>query len=102
MMDSDRTQLRIASLHDEAEEAIAQQSWQVVQRRAQAVIALDPANPDGINYIAAADRAFRGSAIQLDQAQRGQEGEACRSFRLAAVTVVPNMPFPISLPPNNQ
>ena len=56
-MASERTQRRIDSLLDEAEEAIAQLDWQVVQSRAQAVLALDPANPDATNYIAAADRA---------------------------------------------
>ena len=56
-MASERTQRRIDSLLDEAEEAIAQLDWQVVQSRAQAVIALDPDNPDARNYLAAADRA---------------------------------------------
>jgi len=60
-MASERTQRRIDSLLDEAEEAIVQLDWQVVQSRAQAVLALDPANPDGINYLAAAERALSGS-----------------------------------------
>ena len=50
-MPSERTQRRIDSLLDEAEEGIAQLDCQVVQSRAQAVIALEPAN-----YLAAADR----------------------------------------------
>ena len=45
-MASERTQRRIDSLLDEAEEAIAQLDWQVVQARAQAVLALDPDNPE--------------------------------------------------------
>jgi len=65
-MASERTQRRIDSLLDEAEEAISQLDWQVVQSRAQAVIALDPANPDAINYLAAADRALGGLAPQAD------------------------------------
>jgi hypothetical protein len=63
-MVSERTQRRIDSLLDEAEEAIAQLDWQVVQSRAQAVSALDPTNPDAINYLAAADRALSGSGTQ--------------------------------------
>ena len=63
-MASERTQRRIDSLLDEAEEAIAQLDWQVVQSRAQAVLALDPSNPDATNYLAAADRALIGSAPQ--------------------------------------
>jgi hypothetical protein len=61
-MVSERTQRRIDSLLDEAEEAIAQLDWQLVQSRAQAVLALDPDNPDAINYQAAADRALGGTA----------------------------------------
>ncbi|MCH8987314.1 MAG: protein kinase [Chloroflexi bacterium] len=60
-MTSERTQRRIDSLLDQAEEAIAQLDWPVVQSRAQAVIALDPANPDATNYLAAADRALNVS-----------------------------------------
>jgi class 3 adenylate cyclase/tetratricopeptide (TPR) repeat protein len=63
-MASDRTQRRIDSLLDEAEEAIAQLEWQVVRSRAQAVIALDPANPDAANYLAAADRTLGGPVPQ--------------------------------------
>ena len=33
------------------------------EKRAQAVIALDPANPDAINYLAAAERGMSGSTI---------------------------------------
>ena len=36
---------------DAVAEAIAQLDWQVVQSRAQAVLALDPDNPDAINYL---------------------------------------------------
>ena len=61
-MASERTQRRIDSLLDEAEEAIANLDWTVVQARAQAVLALDPANQDAINYLAASDRAFSVSA----------------------------------------
>ncbi len=65
-MASELTQRRIDSLLDDAEEAISQLDWQVVQSRAQAVIALDPANPDAINYLAAAGRALSGSISQLN------------------------------------
>ena len=49
-MASERTQRRIDILLDQAEEAIAQLDWLVVESRAQAVLALDPANADAINY----------------------------------------------------
>ena len=63
-MASERTQRRIDSLLDEAEDAIARLDWQLVEIRAQAVIALDPANPDAINYLAAAGRALSSSGSQ--------------------------------------
>ena len=63
-MANERTQRRIDSLPDDAEEAMSQLDWQVVQSRAQSVIALDPANPDAINYLAAAGRALSGSISQ--------------------------------------
>ena len=37
---------------------IALLDWQAVQSQAQAVIALDPDNPDASNYLAAAARAY--------------------------------------------
>ena len=63
IMASERTQRRIDSLLDEAEEAIARLDWQVVQIRSQAVLALDPNNPDAVNYLAAAER---GLGVTLD------------------------------------
>ncbi len=62
-MASELTQRRIDSLLDDAEEAISQLDWQVVQSRAQAIV-LDPANPDAINYLAATGRALSGSISQ--------------------------------------
>jgi len=65
IMASERTKRRIDSLLDEAEEAIANLDWPIVQIRAQAVIALDPANQDAINYLAASERALSASATNL-------------------------------------
>ncbi len=55
-MASERVQRRIDSLLDEAEMAIAELDWQVVQLRTRAVLALDSTNPDALNYLAVADR----------------------------------------------
>ena len=63
-MASERVQRQIDRLLDEAEEAIAQLDWRLVQSRAQAVLALDTANPDAINYLAAADRGLDGDAAR--------------------------------------
>ena len=63
-MASERTQRQIDRLLDEAEQAITDEEWPTVGSRARAVLALDPENPDAINYSAAADRALSGSASQ--------------------------------------
>jgi hypothetical protein len=63
-MFSDRARRQIERLLDQAEEAIAQLAWGVVQDRAQAVLALDPENPDATNYLAAAQRALKDTAAE--------------------------------------
>ena len=45
---SEFVQRRINGLLEEAGEAISQLDWQVVNQRAQAVLALEPANLDGL------------------------------------------------------
>ena len=60
-MASERIQRRIDSLLDEAEVAIKQLDWRVVHDRAEAVLAIDPENADGLTYLATADRASGGS-----------------------------------------
>ena len=47
-MTSDRLQRRLEGLLDEAEEAITQLDWAVVQARAQAVLEIDPEHGDGV------------------------------------------------------
>ena len=54
IMASDRVQRQIDSLLDEAEAAIKELDWRVVHDRAEAVLAIDPENPDGLTYLATA------------------------------------------------
>ena len=49
---------QIDRLLDEAGEAISQLVWGVVNKRAQAVLALDPENVDGVALLAASERAL--------------------------------------------
>ncbi len=60
-MASERTQRQIDRLLDQAEEAITIEDWHTVASRARAVLALAPENSDGLNYLAAADRALTTS-----------------------------------------
>ncbi len=62
IMASDRVQRQIDSLLDEAEAAIKELDWRVVHDRAEAVLAIDPENPDGLTYLATAERAMGGAA----------------------------------------
>ncbi len=62
IMASDRVQRQINSLLDEAEAAIKELDWRVVHDRAEAVLAIDPENPDGLTYLATAERAMGGAA----------------------------------------
>ena len=57
-MPSERILRQIDRLLDEADAAISQFDWEEVRRCAQAVLALDPANTDGVAVLAAADRAL--------------------------------------------
>ena len=60
-MASERTQRPVDRLLDQAEAAITSEDWHTVASRARAVLALDPENSDGLNYLAAADRALTTS-----------------------------------------
>ena len=51
-MTGNRLQRRLEHLLEEAEEAITQLDWAVVQARAQAVLAIDPENGDGLGFLA--------------------------------------------------
>jgi hypothetical protein len=69
-MVSERLKRQIDRLLDEAEEAAAQRNWEVVRDRAQYVLTFDPANPDGLAFFAAAERALKtpgaSPAVQPD------------------------------------
>ena len=56
-MASERAQRQIDRLLDEAEDAVSQLDWDIVRDRAQAVLAFDPENSDGLAFLAAAERA---------------------------------------------
>ena len=56
-MASERFQRRIERLLDEADEAISQFDWERVRQCAQAVLAIDPGNADGLTFLTTAERA---------------------------------------------
>ena len=58
---SERAQRQIDRLLDEAEDAVTQLDWGIVRDRAQAVLAFDPENSDGLAFLAAAERAQANS-----------------------------------------
>ena len=64
IMASERTQRQIDRLLGEAEQAITAEDWLTVGSRSRSVMALEPENPDAINYLAAADRALSASTTQ--------------------------------------
>jgi len=57
-MASERVQRQIDRLLDEAEEASSNQNWETVRARAQHVLTFEPENPDGLAFLAAAERAL--------------------------------------------
>ena len=60
-MASERAQRQIDRLLDEAEDAVSRLDWGIVRDRAQAVLAFDPENSDGLAFLAAAERAQANS-----------------------------------------
>jgi serine/threonine protein kinase len=60
-MTSERFQRRIERLLDEADEAISQFDWEKVRQCAQAALAIDPQNSDGLTFLATVERALGGS-----------------------------------------
>ncbi|MCI0787698.1 MAG: serine/threonine protein kinase, partial [Chloroflexi bacterium] len=80
-MASERFQRQIDRLLDEAEAALSQFDWDRVRQCAQAVLAIDPQNDDGLTFLATAERAMGGSV-----APAGQPASA-------APTVVPATPL---------
>ena len=77
-MVSDRFQRRIERLLDEADEAIAQFDWEKVRQCAQAVLALEPNNSDGMGLLAA----LAQEAFDLVAAV-GESGGVCRRCALS-------------------
>ena len=57
-MASDRFRRAIDSLLDEAEQAISRYDWEAVRQAAQAVLAIDPENADGLTFLATVERAL--------------------------------------------
>ena len=57
-MVSERFQQRIERLLDEADQAIARYDWEAVRQAAQAVLAIDPGNSDGLTFLATVERAL--------------------------------------------
>ncbi len=55
-MASERLNRQINRLLDEAEEAIARLDWETVRARAQAVLAIDPDNSEGMAFLTVAER----------------------------------------------
>ncbi len=55
-MPSERIQRQIDGLLDEAEQALRNLDWEVVQARAEAVLGIDPGNSDALTYLASARR----------------------------------------------
>ena len=55
-MPSERIQRRIEKLLDEADEAYAQQDWEVVETTASSALGLDPENEDALAILAAKAR----------------------------------------------
>ncbi len=55
-MPSERIQRQIDGLLDEAEQALRNLDWGVVQERAEAVLGIDPSNSDALTYLASARR----------------------------------------------
>jgi hypothetical protein len=55
-MPSERVQRQIDRLLDEAEAAVAQADWALVQARCQQALILDPENADALAFLTAAER----------------------------------------------
>lgn len=51
---SDRLQRQVDRLLDQAEEAIGRRDWESVRESAEAVLRVDPQNPDAAGYLAMA------------------------------------------------
>ena len=74
-MPSERLQRRIEALLDEADTAMASGDWAAVQARARSVLAADPDNADGHEYLAMAERGLAAAVhAQEDTDSPGRRG----------------------------
>ena len=60
-MASERFQRHVERLLEEADDAISRYDWEAVRQAAQAVLAIDPENSDGLTFLATAEQAMGGS-----------------------------------------
>ena len=65
-MASERLSRHIERLLDEADEALTQRRWDVVQERAQDILSIDPENSEGVAFLAAAERALSSSVAATE------------------------------------
>ena len=68
-MASERFQRRIERLLDEADEAISRYDWESVRQAAQAVLAIDPENADGMTFLATVERALGESSAAASSSE---------------------------------
>jgi len=64
-MASDRIQRQVERLLDEAESAVFAFDWEKVRQCAHVVIAIDPGNSDGLEFLATVERALSASSPNL-------------------------------------
>src|SRR5437867_11394424 len=89
---TDGIRRRIEQLLDEADEAIGRKDWTLVHENAEAVLALDPANPDAVGFLAAANRARPASAATTEARERPVPEPEAASERGAAEGPGPTAP----------
>jgi hypothetical protein len=75
---SERVPRQIDRLLDEADVAMAALDWQMVRDRGQAVLAADPDNADGRNYLATAERGLAGSWFRMSPRPTFETRKPCR------------------------
>ena len=69
-MVSERVQRRIEQFLDEAEEALAANNWDTAEKRAEAVLSLDPENQDAATSLGAVDPSPYSAEIKPATAPR--------------------------------
>ena len=78
-MANDRIQRRIDRLLDEADQAVDQRDWAVVQDRAQQVLTFDPEHTEALGFLAAADRSLAGAPLAAADVRVSTEASATSS-----------------------